>query len=193
MINEIKKDIQESINIHNSIFLDEKIFEKLYNIALKISQCFENNGQVYICGNGGLAAEAMHFSSEFLGRFKLERKALTVVSLNADPAVITSIANDYGYEHIFSRQLHGILQKNDVLITLSTSGNSCNIIRALDEANKIGCESICFLGSNNGLIQNCAKIILNIPSNNIPRIQEGHLLLLHILCDLVERLIMQKQ
>lgn len=149
MINKIKKDIEESINVQNSIILDEEIYDKLYKIALNIAECFKNDGQIYICGNGGSAAEAMHFSAEFLGRFKSERKALPVVSLNADPAVITSIANDYGYEHIFSRQLHGILQKRDVLITLSTSGNSCNIIHALDEANKIGCQSICFLGCNN--------------------------------------------
>lgn len=193
MLDKIKRDITEAINIQNNILLNEEIQGKLSALSLNIIECFENGGRVYICGNGGSAAEAMHFSAEFLGHFKSERKALPVVSLNADPAVITSIANDYGYEHIFSRQLHGILQKHDILILLSTSGNSHNIVYALDEANKIGCKTICFLGHTNGLIEDSAEIILNIPSNNVPRIQECQLLLLHILCDLVEQLVMQKQ
>lgn len=193
MINKIKREIEESINLQNKIFFDEKLYGKLYKMALNIAECFEKGGRVYVCGNGGSAAEAIHFSTEFLGRFKSERNALPVFSLNADSAVITSIANDYGYEHIFSHQLHGILQKHDILIVLSTSGKSYNIVHALEEANKIGCTCICFLGYDNGMIQHCEEIILNIPSNNVPRIQECHLLLLHILCDLVEQLIMQKQ
>ena len=139
------------------------------------------------CGNGGSASDALHFAGEIIGRFQREREAWPAIVLNADVATMTAIANDYGYEEIFSRQAEGHCKPGDVFIGISTSGNSKNVIKAIRAAKKKGCKTAGLLGKEGGMIKDIVDYSIIIPCNVTARIQECHILLIHIICEIVER------
>jgi D-sedoheptulose 7-phosphate isomerase len=151
-----------------------------------ISEALRGNNTIFWCGNGGSAAESSHLAVEFIGRFKNNRRSLPSISLNADSAAITCIANDFGYEEIFARQLEGIAKKNDVLVVLSTSGNSKNILKALQRSRDLGVTSIGLLGKGGGEAVKLCDLSIVVNSAETARIQELHLLLGHVLCELAE-------
>ena len=151
-----------------------------------ISEALRDNNTIFWCGNGGSAAESSHLAVEFIGRFKNNRRSLPSISLNADSAAITCIANDFGYEEIFARQLEGIAKKNDVLVVLSTSGNSKNILKALQRSRDLGVTSIGLLGKGGGEAVKLCDLSIVVNSDETARIQELHLLLGHVLCELAE-------
>jgi D-sedoheptulose 7-phosphate isomerase len=179
----IKKHILEHSATLKSIFeLDESI-EKVANIFI---HCLENDGTIFWCGNGGSASDSQHLAGELVGRFVDERKPLKSIALTADSAVMTCIVNDYGYEHIFSRQVEGLGKEGDVLVGISTSGNSLNVLNALKVANRKGMITIGLLGKRGGKASSLAKQSFIVGSNSTARVQEMHILIGHIICDLIE-------
>ncbi len=152
-----------------------------------IIKALKNNKKVLICGNGGSAADSQHFAAELTGRYKRERKGLHAVALSTDTSAITAIANDYGYDFVFSRQVEALIEPGDVLIGISTSGNSQNVINALEVANKTNCVTISLSGKDGGAIKSLCDYSIIAPSNDTPRIQEIHIICIHILCDMVEQ------
>jgi D-sedoheptulose 7-phosphate isomerase len=151
-----------------------------------IVNSLKRGGKLLICGNGGSAAEAAHFSTELVGRYAKDRKALPAIALNADGSLLTCVVNDYGYEHAFSRQVAGFARPGDLLIVLTTSGNSANILAALHEAKKVGIESIAFLGRGGGRAKGLATCELLVPGKSGPATQEAHLFLIHYFCELID-------
>ena len=183
-INEqIKKTITESSNlILNSISLSEKIEEAINEII----KCFKRGNKIIVFGNGGSAADAQHIVAEFIGRFQKERKSLPAISLTTDSSIITSLANDYSYNIVFSRQCESLVAKGDVVIGISTSGKSKNVEEGIKAAKKKGAITIGLLGGDGGTIKNNVDISIVVPSTNTARIQEAHRVIYHIICDIVE-------
>ena len=167
--------------------------EKLVNIVNILHNCIENGGKILICGNGGSAADAQHFAAELVGRFKLERKGLPAIALTTDTSVLTCMGNDYGYDSIFSRQVEALGNKGDVLIGISTSGNSKNVILAVEEAKKQDLISIGLLGKNGGKLKNMVDEDITFNYSETARIQEHHLMTYHLICEFVEQLEYQKE
>lgn len=182
----IKEIIEESINVKKSIINDKEILERIQTAADMIKDCINNGNKVLICGNGGSASDALHITGELVGRFQKERKSMASVCLNADVATMTAIANDYGYEYIFSRAVEGIMKRGDILIGISTSGNSVNVYNAVKSTAEIGGKSIALLGKTGGKINEIADLSIIIPSDNTARIQESHIMIGHIICEQVE-------
>ncbi len=186
MQTQIKSLIQNSIATKELVLEDEQLLQTLQECVQTVLQCFKNGNKVWFCGNGGSAADAQHLSAEFSGRFYLNRKALPSEALHVNSSFITAVANDFGYEQVYARMLDGIGSAGDVLIGLSTSGNSPNIINAFETARKKNIVTIGFTGSTGGGLKALSDHLINIPSSVTPRIQESHILLGHILCELVE-------
>ena len=160
---------------------------KLIEVAAEICiDSLKNGGKILIFGNGGSAADAQHIAAELVGRYKLERKGLSAIALSTDTSVLTAIANDYGYEHVFDRQIEALANPEDVAVGISTSGNSDNVINALKLAKNIGCKSIGLSGKSGGNINKICDVNLIIPSKDTARIQEMHILVGHIICHLIE-------
>ena len=167
--------------------LDDNFFKNLMEIIFLIESTIKNNNTVFWCGNGGSASQADHFSAEFVGRFKTNnREPLRSISLSSNTSIITAIANDFGYEEIFSRQLFALAKKEDLLILISTSGNSKNILNAIDSAKKIGVKTIAFFGSNGAKVADKCDHSININSTNTARIQEMQIFIGHIICQLID-------
>ena len=161
--------------------------ELIANISSLVITAFRNGGKLFLFGNGGSASDAEHIATELSGRFKLERPSLPALSLTANTSTLTAIANDYGFEMLFSRQLEGLASSGDVVIGISTSGNSPNVINGLKFAKSIGATTIAMTGKSGGKLKEFTDYCLCIPSDDTPRIQEAHILIGHILCDLVEK------
>ncbi|MCX8481761.1 MAG: D-sedoheptulose 7-phosphate isomerase [Sediminibacterium sp.] len=178
--------IQESINTKNRILENPVLLENIQKSIDIITQSFLAGNKVLFCGNGGSAADAQHLAAEFSGRFYKDRKALPAEALHCNTSYLTAVANDYSYDVIYARLIDGIAHKNDVLIGLSTSGNSKNIIKAFEVANEKGVITIGFTGNSGGKMKDSASILINVPSIDTPRIQESHILIGHIICELVE-------
>lgn len=182
-MNAIKQMIGESAKAMAGM---TKLAPQIENAAKTVEKALKAGNKVLLAGNGGSATQAAHIAAEFTGRYKKDRKPLPGIALTADLAAITAIANDYGYERVFSRQLEALGDKGDVFIALSTSGNSKNLMSALEAARKKGIASISLLGRGGGKMKGMADLDIIIPSENIPRIQECHLTVLHIVCEAVE-------
>ena len=179
----INKHIQEHKDVLDSISqLDESI-EKVANVFIS---CLEKGGTIFWCGNGGSASDSQHLAGELVGRFAGERRPLKSIALTADSAVMTCIVNDYGYEHIFSRQVEALGSKGDVLVGISTSGNSKNVLNAFEVAKNKGVRTIGLLGKAGGMAKNLVDESIIVSSNSTARVQEMHILVGHILCDLIE-------
>lgn len=178
--------IKESLDIKSKILHDEQLINLIENAITMITKTFENGNKVFFCGNGGSAADAQHLAAEFSGRFYIDRKALPSEALHCNTSYLTAVANDYSYDLIYSRLLEGIAVSGDVLIGISTSGNSKNIINAFIKANELGIKVVSLTGNSGGQMKNFADISICIPSDDTPRIQEAHILVGHIICQFVE-------
>ena len=166
--------------------LKQNYFDQIIRASDLICNSLKTGGTIFFCGNGGSASDSQHLTSELIGQFQKKRKSLKAISLNSDSSVITCVSNDFSYEEIFSRQLEGLANGKDILIIISTSGESNNIINALIKARELKMTSIGFLGKGGGRAKNyCDKSII-IPSNSTARIQEMHILLGHIMCEIIE-------
>ncbi|NOY52979.1 MAG: D-sedoheptulose 7-phosphate isomerase [Deltaproteobacteria bacterium] len=184
----MKKTVEEAMTGHRKMVEAVKGLQgKIVEVAEIIARSLRQGGKVLVMGNGGSAADAQHLAAEFVGRFLRERKALPAISLSTDTSILTALGNDYGYDAVFLRQVEALAVSGDVVIGISTSGNSENVIRALEKANKIGCSTIGLAGGEGGAIAGAVDLSLVVPVPDTPRIQEGHILMIHILCDLVEQ------
>jgi D-sedoheptulose 7-phosphate isomerase len=184
----IKNIIQSSIDVKTQILSDEKILQTVKDCVNVIVNAFENGNKVLFCGNGGSASDAQHLAAEFSGRFYTDRDALPAEALHCNTSYITAVANDYSYDVIYSRLIKGIGNEGDVLVGLSTSGNSKNIVKAFEVAKEKRMTTIAFTGSTGGFLKNLSDHLINIPSDDTPRIQESHITLGHIICQLVEEI-----
>lgn len=182
----IKQRIFESISVKTELLEDCELISNLCQLAQKIEESIANGGKLIICGNGGSASDAMHFAGEITGRFQKERKPWPAVVLNSNEATMTAIANDYGYDDIFSRQTEAFAKAGDVFVGISTSGNSENVLRAIEVANAKGVTTAAFLGNSGGKIAALAECPLIVRSKVTARVQECHIMLIHILCEIVE-------
>lgn len=185
MQHEIEKAIVSHIELAKII--NGQFQETIANIANVFIESIKNGGALLWCGNGGSAADSQHLAAELLGRFKQNRKAIRSMALTTDTSVLTAIGNDFGYESVFSRQVEGLARKGDVLIGISTSGNSQNVLQAIKQAKDLGVKTIALLGKDGGVIAREVDIALVVPSADTANIQEMHIMIGHILCDLVER------
>ncbi len=189
----IRHIIQSSIHVKQSVLGNDEIIGTVEKVVDAIVTAFNSGHRVYFCGNGGSAADAQHLAAEFSGRFYTDRKALPAEALHCNTSYITAVANDYSYDAIYSRMIDGIGQAGDVLVGLSTSGNSGNIIKAFEVAQSKGITTVAFTGSTGGKMKVCSDLLLNVPSTDTPRIQEVHILLGHIVCQLVEERIFKAE
>ena len=185
---QIETLFNESISVKQASLAE--LTGPIANAAKLIAESLKNHGKVLTCGNGGSAADAQHFSSELLNRFERERKGLAAVALTTDSSTLTSIANDYAYEQIFSKQVLALGNQNDVLLAITTSGDSANVSAAITAAHEMGMSVVTLSGKDGGNIPTALKnqdIEIRVPSQSTARIQEVHLLILHCLCDLIDR------
>ena len=186
MSQQIKDIIDASIKVKQVLLADEKVISSISGCVTVIVNAFNAGNKVLFCGNGGSAADAQHLAAEFSGRFYIDRDALPAEALHCNTSYLTAVGNDYSYDVIFSRLIKGIGKKGDVLIGLSTSGSSANIIKAFEVAKEKEMITIGFTGQTGGKMKEISDYLLNIPSTDTPRIQESHILVGHIICQLVE-------
>jgi D-sedoheptulose 7-phosphate isomerase len=185
-MDKIKKIIKASIDTKQSVLQNEGLLKTIAASVDVIVNAFRNGKRVYFCGNGGSAADAQHLAAEFSGRFYTDRKALPAEALHCNTSYLTAVANDYGFDEIYSRLIDGIGERGDVLVGLSTSGNSPNILKAFKTAKKKEMTTIGFTGKSGGEMRQLCDHLINIPSTDTPRIQESHIMVGHIICQLVE-------
>ena len=178
--------IKASIQVKQQLLDDEHLIKQIQTVTEVITKAFQNGNAVYFAGNGGSAADAQHLAAEFSGRFYKDRKALPSDALHCNSSYLTAVANDYSYDVIYARLLEGLAKPGDVLVGISTSGNSGNIVKAFEMAKTIGVTTIGFTGQKGGQMKDLGDYLINIPSNTTPRIQEAHILVGHIICELVE-------
>ena len=186
-MNSINDEIINTIKESSDLILGaEKLSGKIENAINEIIKCFSTGNKIIIFGNGGSAADAQHIVAEFIGRFQKERKSLPAIALTTDSSIITSLANDYSYDVVFSRQCESLVSKGDIVFGISTSGNSKNVEEGIKTAKKMGAVTIGLLGSNGGTISNIVDIPIIVESTNTARIQEVHRVIYHIICGIVE-------
>jgi len=185
-MDKIKKIIKASIDTKQSVLQNEGLLKTIEASVDVIVNAFRSGNRVYFCGNGGSAADAQHLAAEFSGRFYTDRKALPAEALHCNTSYLTAVANDYSFDEIYSRLIDGIGEKGDVLVGLSTSGNSPNILKAFNTAKKKEMITIGFTGKSGGELRTLCNHLINIPSTDTPRIQESHIMVGHIICQLVE-------
>ena len=182
----VKEAIEENIELMNSILHDTIFMSQISQLADIMVKSLRRGGTIFFCGNGGSAADAQHLAAELSGRFYFDRAPLPAEALHCNTSYLTAIANDYGFEHVYERLIRGNGKKGDVLVGLSTSGNSLNITKAFETAKNLDITTIAFTGENGGKLKEIADYILQIPSTDTPRIQEAHILIGHIICELIE-------
>lgn len=182
----ISKRIQESLDSKQKLLDDRELLQQIENITSTIIDRIKKGGSVYFCGNGGSAADAQHLAAELSGRFYFDREPLAAEALHCNTSFMTAVGNDYSFDVVYSRLIKGLGKTGDVLIGLSTSGNSKNIILAMEQAKAKGILTIAFTGSKGGELLNIADFIVRVPSDDTPRVQEMHMLLGHIICELIE-------
>lgn len=190
MENIIARVLDESLTV-KSDFINGNT-SSLIHVAETIARAFWNKRKLMICGNGGSAADAQHLAAEFVNRFQLERRPLPALALTTDTSIITSVANDYSYEEVFSKQIRALGVKGDILLAISTSGKSGNILSAIRTAKENGLYSIGFIGGGGGDMIKLVDLALVVESENTPRVQEAHLVAGHLICELVDYILFQK-
>ncbi|RYY24452.1 MAG: SIS domain-containing protein [Chitinophagaceae bacterium] len=186
MNHKIKSIISESISVKSNLLGDEELLARVSEIVDKMVTALRSGNRIYFCGNGGSAADAQHLAAEFSGRFYIDRDALPAEALHCNTSYLTAVANDYSYDVVYARLIKGLGNKGDFLLGLSTSGNSTNIMKAFEVAREKGIITVGFTGDSGGQMKALSDYLLNVPSKNTPRIQESHILLGHIICELVE-------
>lgn len=182
----IKQRIADSIKVKQDLMNNAQLIEVVSALSNEIVDCINRGGKLVLCGNGGSASDALHFAGEIVGRFVKERKAWPAVVLNADVATMTAIANDYGYNDVFARQAEGHITEKDILVGISTSGNSENVYRAILKAKEIGAKTACLAGKDGGKIGKAVDYSIVVPCNVTARVQECHICIIHILCEISE-------
>jgi len=181
----IRKEIEESARVKIDLLSQTKIISK---IAKDCSKALRRGNKIVLCGNGGSAADAQHIAAEFIGRFsKMNRKSLSAIALTTNSSILTAVANDFSFSKVFSRQVEGIVSKGDILIAISTSGKSKNVIEAIKKAKLLGATTISLSGKNKSPMSKISDITLHVPSINTQRIQEAHITVGHLICSLVEK------
>lgn len=186
MLQKIKDIIQTSINVKKLIHSDNELIKTIDTISQIIENCYKNDGKVLFCGNGGSAADAQHLAAELSGRFYYDRPPLFAEALHVNSSYVTAVANDYSFDEIYARLVRAFGKKGDILIGLSTSGNSHNIINAFNTAKQMEIITVGFTGEDGGEIKKISDYLISIPSSDTPRIQESHIMVGHIICQLVE-------
>ena len=187
MIENIQKSIKNSISVKNEILNNPLIISEIEKIASATIQAYKNGNKTIFAGNGGSAGDSQHLAGELVSRFYFDRPALASISLTTDTSILTAIGNDYGYEQVFSRQIEANGNAGDIFFAISTSGNSKNIIRAVKVAKEKNLIIVGFTGKNGGELANLSDFIIKVPSDSTPRIQESHILIGHIVAELVEK------
>jgi len=183
----IKDQIKKSYEAKQNIYADEALLDNIVAVAKLCVKVYQGDNKTILAGNGGSAADAQHIAAELVGRYGFDRPSIPSLALTTDTSNLTAIGNDYGYDYIFSRQLEGMGQKGDVFIGISTSGNSVNVINAFESAKKKGITTVALVGKDGGKMAKMADYALVVPSDATPRIQESHILIGHILCDIIEK------
>ena len=186
----IQNHAEEGAKLRLSFFAENA--HTVDSAALAMARSLAAGGKVLVCGNGGSAADAQHMTGELLGRFLMERPSLPAVALTVDTSTLTAIGNDYGYEDIFSRQVQGLGRKGDVLVAISTSGNSGNVLKAIEAAHEAGLAVVGFTGKGGGRMAALCDHLINVPSSHTPHIQEIHEAVMHLLCQLIDHYLFEK-
>lgn len=186
----IEEQLRESARLKAA--MAESTVEAIQKAVESVVQALQSGGKVLLCGNGGSAADCQHIASELVGRFRLNRAGMPAIALTTDTSILTSVGNDYDFEDVFRRQVEALGKEGDVLIGMSTSGKSRNVVLAMERAKEMGMVVIAFVGGNEGPVVDAADVAVRVPSTVTPRIQEGHITAGHILCDLVERFFFDK-
>ena len=192
MSNRIIESIGQSIATKQAILDNPDFLERIKKAAEIIIKSLNNGGKIHFCGNGGSAADAQHLAAELSGRFYYDRPPLNAEALHCNTSYLTAVGNDYGYDFIFARLLRGTAKKGDVLIGISTSGNSRNILKAYEVCREMGITIISMTGQTGGAMKEFSDLLLNVPSTDTPRIQESHIMIGHIICELVESALFPK-
>lgn len=182
----ITERILDSIDVKEGLMKNEQLLNTVERLSVEIAECIGAGHKLVICGNGGSASDSLHFAGEIVGRFQRERNAWPAVVLNADVATMTAIANDYGYNDVFARQAQGHCDSGDIFIGISTSGSSENVYKAVEAAKKKGAKTAALLGKDGGRIGKQVDYPIIVPCDVTARVQESHILLIHILCEIVE-------
>lgn len=183
----IQEHIREASDLKQALLADEEFISSLGKAIDCLCDCFRGGRKILIAGNGGSAADAQHFASEFVGRYKKERRAYPAIALTTDTSAITAWSNDYSFETLFARKVEAFGQPGDVFIGISTSGNSKNIIEAMRKAKDMNLTTVAFLGKGGGMLKGTADVEIMVPSHNTPRVQESHIMAIHIICEEVEK------
>jgi len=181
----IKEQLKASADL--KIQIAEKSSYKIKEAAELLIRVLKRGGKVFLCGNGGSAADCQHIAAEMVGRYKFDREGLSAIALTTDTSILTAVGNDYGFDKIFSRQVEALGKPGDVLVGLSTSGRSKNILEAMCKAKEMELKTIALVGREETPLAQFSNVLISVPSTDTPRIQEGHITIAHILCDLVER------
>lgn len=187
----IENIIKSSIDVKERILNDSNLLSKISDVVNMIVESYKKGGKVFFCGNGGSAADAQHLAAELSGRFYFDRPPLAAEALHVNTSYITAVANDYAYDMIFSREVDAFCKEGDVLIGISTSGNSANVLKAFETAKGKGVLTIAMTGESGGKMASISEILINVPSNDTPRIQESHIMIGHIICQFVEEELFQ--
>lgn len=186
MQNKIQEIIRASIATKEGILANQEMLATIEKVVTLVTEAYRQGKRLYFCGNGGSAADAQHLAAEFTGRFYKNRKALPAEALHTNTSYLTAVANDYSFDLVYARMVEGTMNAGDILFGFSTSGNSANILLAFEAARNIGVTTIGFTGSHGGKLKPLCDYLFNVPSDDTPRIQESHILLGHIICQLVE-------
>src|SRR3989339_320647 len=186
----INKSIQESLKVKKELFQE---IDSIHQVSQLLINAYKRGNKLLVAGNGGSAADAQHFIAEIVGKYKMERKGLPGIALTTNTSILTAIGNDYGYEHVFRRQIEAQGEPGDIFIAISTSGNSENLITALEEAKKNKIITIGLLGNNGGKMGKLCDYNIIIPSKNTPRIQEMHIFVIHVICESFEKELFEKR
>lgn len=192
MLDFVSGELNKSSELIAKLVADKAMQQTLVDISKKIEATLRANGKVLLAGNGGSAADAQHIAGEFVSRFNYDRPGLSAIAMTTDTSILTAIGNDYGYDKLFSRQIQALGHKGDVFIAISTSGNSKNILAAIEEAKRVGLYIVGLTGQAGGAMRNLCDVCLCMPSPETPKIQEGHITVSHIICGLVEMLMFPK-
>lgn len=189
----IKKAIENTLEVKRKILEDRDILSVIKEVAEEMEQALKKGKKVLLCGNGGSAADAQHIAAELSGKFYLDREPLPAEALHVNPSFLTAVANDYSYEEVFARAVKAQGREGDVLIAISTSGNSPNVLKAVEAANNLKMITIGFAGESGGKMTGLCQYLIKVPSKDTPRIQESHILIGHIICEIVEKKIFGKK
>lgn len=183
----IRENITDSIECKQKLLKNEALLLNIEQVAQMCIEAYKRGNKLMMCGNGGSASDAQHMAGELVGRYLMERRGIPAIALTANSTVMTALSNDYDYESAFAKQVRALGNEGDICIGISTSGNSGNVVKALEEAKKLGIKTVGFTGSGGGKMKECSDYLLNVPSDRTPRIQEMHIMVIHIICGLIEK------